>query len=204
MGQRKRAGQNRKRLGGLAVIAYSLPVLGFLRFIAITNAAVWFGASVFFTFGVGPAFFSADMKALLGEQAYPVYSGAVALIVIERFFLLQNICGAVALVHLFAEWLYAGRPLSRLNLGLLGVLFALGLLGGLGLQPHMKALHRVKYAVQSTAAERETAAHAFRLWHGVSQAANLGVMAAILFHLVQVSQPGSVPLRYGGNPKFRG
>ncbi len=58
------------------------PVIGFLRFIGLTNAAVWFGAAVFFTFVGGPAFFSPEMKHLLP----PPYNGAAAELMIARVF----------------------------------------------------------------------------------------------------------------------
>jgi len=58
-------------------------VIGFLRIVGILNAAVWFGAAVFFTFGAGFAPFSAEMKRLLGSNNYPYFSGAIAQILIN-------------------------------------------------------------------------------------------------------------------------
>ena len=101
-------------------------MIGFLRFVGVANAAMWFGASIFFTFSVGPAFFSDKMIGLLTRP----YAGAAAQIVIERYFLFHELCGAVALVHLVAEWLYMGKPLQRLTLWLLLGILALGLVGG--------------------------------------------------------------------------
>ena len=37
-----------------------------LRFIGVMNAALWFGAALFFTFAIAPAFSSPEMKRLLG------------------------------------------------------------------------------------------------------------------------------------------
>jgi len=45
-------------------------VLGFLRIIALLNAAVWFGSIIFFTFAAGPAFFTDDMIQLLGGVGF--------------------------------------------------------------------------------------------------------------------------------------
>src|SRR3989442_11060570 len=82
---------------------------------------MWFGASIFFTFSVGPAFFSDKMIGLLTRP----YAGAAAQIVIERYFFFHEMCGVIALAHLVAEWLYMGKPLQRLTLWLLLGIFAL-------------------------------------------------------------------------------
>src|SRR5438034_9858882 len=109
--------------------------MGLLRFAAVANAAMWFGASIFFTFSVGPAFFSDKMIGLLTRP----YAGAAAQIVIERYFLFHELCGAVALAHLVPHWLYMGKPLPRFTLWLLLRILALGLVGGDTLQPMLRA-----------------------------------------------------------------
>jgi hypothetical protein len=177
-------------------------VIAFLRFIGVVNAAIWFGSAIFFTFAGGPAMFSQDMKELLGG-AYPVYSGAIAQVVIDRYFILHHWCGGIALVHVLAEWLYTGRPLHQVTLWVVGTAFCLGLVGGFALQPHLKKLHRTKYAVQSTPVEKETAAASFRVWHGVSSSVNLLVLGGLLYYLWQVSNPANSARFVPGN-KFRG
>src|SRR5580765_2964401 len=112
-------------------------MIGFLRFIGIANAAVWFGSGDFFTLAVGPAFFSEGMINLFGggnAQLGRAYAGAAAQVVLERYFLLQQICGGIALIHLLSEWIYMGRPLKRLTLCLLSGLLLLGFVAGYGLQ----------------------------------------------------------------------
>ena len=121
-------------------------MIGFLRFVGILNAAVWFGAAVFFTFWSGRAPFSPEMKALLGPHNYPYFSGAIAKILIARYFSLQFICSIIAIVHLLAEWLYLGRFPQNSRLGLLLGLCLAVMVGGYWLQPRMKALHATKYA----------------------------------------------------------
>jgi len=67
-------------------------VIGFLRFVGVVMTAVWFGASSFFTFFVGPAFFSMKMLDMLGVanvQSSRAYVGAAAQIVINRYFVLH-------------------------------------------------------------------------------------------------------------------
>ena len=170
----------------------------FLRFVGVVNAAIWFGAAIFFTLGAGPAFFSAEMKQLLTLP----YAGAAAQIVIARYFVLQQCCGAIALVHLFAEWIYMGRPLERIMLGLVIGLFSLGLIGGFWLQPKLQRLHLTKYR-GATVEQRERAAKSFGAWHGVSQTMNLLMTGALLYYLWRLTNPKS-PSRFVRPAKFRG
>ncbi|MBI2925047.1 MAG: DUF4149 domain-containing protein [Verrucomicrobia bacterium] len=172
-------------------------MLSVLRVIGTVNAAVWFGATVFFTFAAGPAFFSEAMLKLLGRP----HAGAAAQIVLERYFLLHHWCGLIALAHLSAEWLYAGKPLSRFRLALLLTLFGLGLLGGYWLQPKMHKLHMDWYGARSTPAMRERAQKSFGLWHGVAQGSNLLVLAGVLVYFWQVTHPEGLP-RFKGQNKF--
>src|SRR5262249_40080484 len=128
-------------LGTIALCSYAAYVISILRFIGVMNATVWFGSSVFFTFVGAPAIFSEDMKAAFGAQnarSADYFTGAIAQIVIARYFLLHHVCGAVALVHLLVEWLYLGKALERFMLGLLVGLFSVGLVGGFWLQPKLK------------------------------------------------------------------
>jgi hypothetical protein len=164
-------------------------VIGFLRFLGVVNAAIWLGAAVFFTLGAGPAVFSDDMKTLLGPNNYPYFSGAIAQVVIARYFKLQLVCMGIAVVHLFAEWIYASRPLRRLNGYLVLGLVVFGLAGDLGLQPQVKRLHRAKYAVNATLASRERAAYSLRLWHGAAQGINLLLLAGLLTYLWRAANP---------------
>jgi hypothetical protein len=176
-------------------------VIGFLRFVGLVNAAVWFGAAIFFTLGVGPGVFSQDMHKLFGEAAFPFYSGGVALVLIKRYFILQYICGTIALLHLFAEWLYLGRKTNRFMLGLVVVLFGLGLLGGLWMQPKMQALRQTMYS-GPTPEQKDLARRSFGAWHGVSQFANLIIIAGLVVYLVRVTRPPEAG-RYGNFTKFR-
>ena len=132
-------------------------MIGFLRFVGLLNAAVWFGSAIFFTLGAGPAIFSNDMRHLLEDKNYPYFSGAIAQIIIARYFRLQIVCGLIALAHLGAEWLYLGRSPQKPGAGLLTVLLVASLIGAFWLQPKMKRLHTIKYAVNTTAANRQAA-----------------------------------------------
>ena len=159
-----------------------------LRFLIIANAAVWFGSAIFFTFAVGPAFFSQESKDLF-QGAYPYYSGAVAQLVIDRFFACQQACGFIALALLVVDKFYTNRPLDRALGYLIAVLLGLSLVSGFWLLPYMKKLHTTKYAQLSTPAQREFAETRFRRWHGASQLGNLFVMLGLLVYLRRVTTP---------------
>jgi hypothetical protein len=159
----------------------------------MTVAAVWFGSTIFFTFFAGPAFFTEEMKRLFP----PPYNGAIAELVISRYFVLHYVCGLLALAHLGAEWMYSGKVPPRLTVWLVGAVLGLSLLGGLGIQPKLKELQRVKYADHyrhpATAPQREAAAKSFSLWHGVSQAANLVMLLSLWLYLARVIHTGEAP-----------
>jgi hypothetical protein len=176
-------------------------VTGFLRYIGILNAAVWLGASIFFTFGIAPAAFSAEMQNLIGANNYPYFSGAIAQILVGRYFILQLICGIVAFLHMLTEWLYLGKTPRKLWLGLLIGLFAIALIGGDWLQPKLKDLHWVKYRANQRE-QREIASQSFRAWHGAAQILNLVALVGLGLYLWRVANPPD-PTRFVSTTKFR-
>lgn len=182
---------------------YRSDVIGFLRFIGIFNAAIWLGGAVFFTFGAGQVPFSSAMKALLTEANYPYFSGAIAQLLIARYFALHLICGAIALAHLSAEWLYLGRPARRSTVGLLVALFCFGLIGAMWLQPKMKELHARKYAPNLSVEIQDRAAKSFRIWHATSQVLNLFVLGGLCVYVWRANNPPD-PTRFVSAMQFRG
>jgi hypothetical protein len=180
------------KLGIAWAFSYRKSVIGFLRFVGILNGAVWFGAAIFFTFGVGLAPFSPEMKSLLGPTNAPYFSGAIAQILIARYFYCQMACAVVAVLHLLAEWLYFGKAPQKLQSGLLIVLASAAFAGGFWLLPKMKTLHATKYGLNTRPEIREAADRTFRTWHGVSQVVNLlmvGGLAAYLWRATNSSDP---------------
>lgn len=159
-------------------------MIAFLRFLGVTNAALWFGATVFFTVSVWPAFSSSGMLHLLGRP----HAGAAAQLVVERYFLLHQLCAAIALFHLIAEALYLGRIIHRLSLTLLLALLAFALLGGYAIQPRLETLHTAKYHPATSEEDRAHAEIAFRVWHGVSWALNLVLLGGVWVHLMRVTR----------------
>ena len=162
------------------------------------NAAVWLGTAVFFTFGAAPTVFSPEMKRIFGDY----YSGVIAQQMLSKYFIFHYVCGAIALGHFLAEWLYLGKTLERFMLGLLGFILVLGLLGGVLLQPKLRTLNHRKY--KSPHEEVQTrAASSFRAWHGVSQVMNLFVGLGLIIYVWRIVNPPDVP-RFISSGKFRG
>lgn len=131
------------------------------------------------------------------------YAGAAAQVVIRRYFTLQEICGTIAVTHLIAEWLYSGRPIQRLVLGLLVGMIAMALVGGHWLQPRLRNLHATMYAKGSTSQQKEQAGRTFRILHAMAQIPNCLVMTGLLVYLWQVTNPTS-PTRFFSVNKFKG
>jgi hypothetical protein len=150
--------------------------------VGIINAAVWCGSAIFMAIAM-PALFSPELKRLLT----PAYVGFPAEAIVARFFIMQYWCGGIALAHLLAEWFYNGRPLWRLNLGLIAIILAVGLAGGLWAQPKMRALHITKY-FGKTNDQQTQAAKSFAAWHAVSETANLIIIGGLVLYLWRVSK----------------
>lgn len=164
-------------------------VTGFLRFVGIANASAWLGACLFYTLCAGPAMLSADVLGLLGPKYFPYFSGALGLILLERYFQFHIVCAGVAWLHLLAERFYLGRRLTRIRLGLLAGLLAFGVAGSAWLAPKLTRLHRVAHAQNALPAAREAAARSFRLWHGVFQGLNVLVIAGVAVCVWRVTHP---------------
>ena len=176
-----------------------------IRFIGILNAAIWLGAGVF-VLAAQRAFFFGEVTAL---GLHPFWPGAMAELVLARYFNLQYICGVIAVAHLLAEWVYLGRPLHRATVALLIGLLVIGFAGGLWLQPKLKALHLVKYSMSEQYKpislpneQRIEAANSFRTWHGVASVMNLIALAGLVAYFWRVIHPPD-NLRFVGTPQFR-
>jgi hypothetical protein len=177
-------------------------VIGLLRFVGLLNAAIWFGASFYFAIAVAPTASSQELQTLLTANNYPFFGGAIAQIFLTRFLRLHLICAIIAFLHLTAEWIYLGRYPQRLRLGLLSILFFVGLLSAYWIQPSLRQWHLLKYGRTTSAADREQAARSFRIWHTVSESINLFLLAGVGVYFWGVSNPPD-PARFVSTAKFR-
>lgn len=168
-----------------------------LRIIGIFNAAIWLGAAVFFTLSVAPASFSPEMKRIFGDY----YTGVIAQNLLGRYFAMSLICGGIALIHYFAEMVYAGRPFRRFTFGLILGVILLGLLGGQVFTPKMKSLHQLKHL--GPMEQRPAATAQFSRLHAVAMTGNLLGLIALVIYTWQVTNPPD-PTRFVSAQKFRG
>lgn len=158
-------------------------MIGFLRIVGVLNAAVWFGAAIFYNFLIAPLFSNTEILSALGWS----YSGWVAQFALAKYFQLSLWCAGIALLHLVAECVYLGRPLSRFHLFLLAGLLCATLVGGFWLQPYLNKLHITRYHKSSTPQMSQTAARQFAAWNGVTQFLNYLSLAGIMIYLWQVT-----------------
>ena len=181
--------------------SYRDPVIGFLRFVGILNAAVWFGAAVFFTFGAGLAPFSPEMKTLLGPNNYPYFSGAIAQIFIARYFHLQSSAASSPFCICWRNGFTSASSRRSCRPGCWSGCASAALVGGYWLQPKLKALHATKYGLNTRPEVREAADRSFRAWHGVSQVVNLLLVGGLAAYLWRAANP-SDPTRFVSAVKF--
>jgi hypothetical protein len=143
--------------------------------------AVWFGGAVFLSFVSGPAFFAEPMLAVFrktGASDAKQFSGMAAMVVLQRYFVFHYVCGGLALLHWSVCRTFL-KSSSGWRGGSLGLLLAIALWGGLYVQPILKQLHTEKYDASAAVEARENAGRRFVVWHGVSQSANLLIVAGL-------------------------
>ena len=159
------------------------------------NAAVWLGAALFFTFGAEPACFSADMRALFRIPADSFPPGAIAGVIMSRYYNLTLACGVIGLLHFLAEWLYMGRPRRKFSFGLIAALFILTLLGRNAIQPTLARQNYAHYNPKAEPAEREAAGKSFRILHPLGIMLNIITIGALIIYVTRVSS-SSEALRF--------
>jgi hypothetical protein len=189
-------------LAGRGLFSSLRTVIGFLRFVAVINASVWFGSTLFFTLVASPALFSPEMKQLL-RGAFEVYADPIALILLGRYYVLQQVCAGIALLHLLMEWLYTGRALPRAIIYTLMGMLAVALIGGHAVQPKMVQWHVVKHARGYTPEQRKRAQDAFGILRGFVHITNVLMAVGLLVYVWRVAAPPDVP-RFNSRAKFRG
>lgn len=170
----------------------------FLRLVGITNVALWFGAGVVLAGVVGPIFASRDMLQILPVS----HSGAAAHIVLSRCLVVQSWCGAIALVHLLVESLYAGKPLHRWPIYLVLGLLGLALFNGLSVQPKLQRLHLETYGIRSTPQQREQAKRATAGWKDTLHVTQLLLLLGVWLYLWEIANTDNAA-KFLGPGKFR-
>ena len=176
---------------------YAGPVLLVLRIVGVFNAVIWLGSAIFFTFGIAPGIFGDEMKRVFG----PYYTGVIGQNLIARYFAVNLICAAVAIVHFFAEIIYTGKPFRRFTIGLLIGILSLGFLGQYVFAPKIKAVHHAKYLGNSE--DRPAAGKQLSRLHAVSSIGNLISLLALVIYTWQVTNPPDYT-RFVSAQKFRG
>lgn len=162
-----------------------------IRIIGLINIAIWLGGAIFFTCVVAPAFFSTKMLALFGGEGAPfarAYAGAANIIVLERYYYFNLVCGFIAFIHIFLEWLYSGQFVSRLKPAILIVVCAINLFFGVMMMPKMKSYFAQKYDQRIPAVQREAAERNFKLYHIIFWGANLVVIAGVGGYFYNLTQ----------------
>jgi hypothetical protein len=177
-------------------------VLVVLRFVGLLNAAVWLGAGVFFTLGIGTAVFSDEMKNIFAGPYRDYYPGVIAQIFLKRYFLLHMICGVIALALFWAEAFYTRRRFQKWTFALFMIPFAIGAFGGFVLEPRMKPLHLTKYQSQNPE-EKARATQQFGRLHALSSTLNLLSLGCLIAYTWRVANPPE-PARFVSAQKFRG
>jgi len=176
-------------------------VIGFLRFAGVLIAAVWLGAALFFTLGLGPALTSREMETLLGQNNFGYFSVAIGHLLASTFYRLFLTCGVLAVLHAVTEWLYLGKYLPRFWLWLLLGLLGVGLLQAYVIQPRWKDAHRQRYS-PGRPEVREHAARAARVYDILSiglQIVMVGGVAVYFWRAALVPNP----TRFVSTGKFR-
>ncbi len=156
---------------------------------------------MFFTFFVAQAFFVDPIKSLLPAP----YNGQVAQFVLQRFYVLHYICGVLGILHLGFDWIYTGKVMQRRNLVAVAGVLMIALFAGKYMHPKLEQLYQIKYAekygVTTTPELKEQAANSFKVWHGISQTANLLILLVLWYYLWQMIHPKEGP-KYLGGGKF--
>ena len=165
------------------------------------NAAVWLGTAIFFTFGAHPACFSADMKATLGLTTDSYYPGAIAGVIMARYYHVMLACGVVALLHLLAGWLYMGRPRRKFSFWLVIGLFVVTLIGSNTIAPSLMRLNKKHYTAPQIA-DRESAGKYFRILNATEITLNLVLIGGLILYVWRVGSPSDT-LRFVSPVQFR-
>jgi hypothetical protein len=165
--------------------AYVVVVQRAIRFIGVLNAAVWLGAAVFFALAARPAFLSAEMLSFLPRP----HASRAAVVMLDRYFVVQQWCAGAALAHLLLEYVQSGRSMGGWILGMLAGLLGVGVAGGHWLAPALHELQRVSFSTLAAAAQKAEAAGRLTALNITFEVVNGLVILALLYYLWCLSRP---------------
>ncbi len=193
-----RRGRLETGLGTEVVSSYRPPVITFLRFVGVMNAAVWLGGSAFHLLAVAPFFATPAVRWVLGD----VHATGAGLMLWQRFYVLQYTCLTVSFLHHIAEWVYIGRPISRATGWMLGTLLVLALLGNLELDRAVVPAHWARGNPRATPEDRARAERGYPLWSTLWLSTNgaLGLVVLVFSWRVLTASHGP---RFVTQTKFR-
>jgi hypothetical protein len=177
-------------------------VIGFLRALGLLNAAVWFGAAVFFSLVALPAIQSEETRTLLGPKNFPFFSVALGQILAGRFFYLFSACSIVAVLHLVAEWLYLGRIPRRIWVGVLLTLFAIGIVSGSWLLPNLRESNVARHRAGVRPEQQEAAETAYATAATIFRLLNIALILGLGAYVWKVGNP-PISTRFNSTSKFR-
>lgn len=169
-------------------------MITFLRLAGLVVSSIWLGGTVLFVLALDPLFGRTEVLRLLG----PLYAGEIGLLALKRFYVFQILCAGIGLVHIFAEWLYSGRPLDRRVLTLLALLLLIAGSGKFWLAPKCQELNVQAYLGPNQRVLREPATpvqrraeHSLTVWQGVAVVLNVVSLAGVSLYFFQSSSPSN-------------
>lgn len=174
-----------------------------LRFLALLNAAIWFGAVFFYVVGVTPGLSSHEVVVILSPRYFPYFSTAIAQVVAQRCLYVELICGALALLLYVIEWLYTGRWVDRVGRALAAGVLVLALVDALALQPALRKWHQEAYGQRTQPERRKVVFNSFRAWQTVADVLNFFSAGGLGVLVWRVANPPS-PTRFVSTTRFRG
>ncbi|MDG1892153.1 MAG: hypothetical protein P8L18_12655 [Verrucomicrobiota bacterium] len=173
-----------------------LPVL---RIIGIVNAALWFGSALFYIGCVRAEFQSDAMLKLLP----PPFAEAAMHLILSGYLSLLLICSVIAVLQLWAEQWYTGRPVFRIRISMLLFMVFLAALLKFGIFPAMKNQHLRAYQPSAIAADAKEGMRTYRRLKIGFHCLHLFHIFGALSHVWYVSQSKS-GYKLLGMHQFRG
>ena len=179
----------------------------FLRFLGLLNAGIWLGSSICMVIVALTIFTTKDFETILptpppataGDKPTNPRKGLAGQALFKRHFVLCYACSGLGLAILLLHWRVAEPKFPKARAGLLALLLALTLGGGLWLTPRLGELMEKKYPevfntdqmrAPTTAArlkkEAAQAAAEHQRLHRISEIASLAIMTGLILYFAML------------------